>query len=239
MISERYERQVLLLSEEGQKRLYESKVFIAGAGGLGSPVLVYLALAGVGKIVVADNDTVSLSNLNRQFLHDLSKLGDIKTDSARDTLNRLNPDVEIEGIFEAVTDDNISEITKDCSLIIDCLDNFEARRVLNREAVRTGIFMIHGAVSGWDGQATTIMPGKTPCYECIFPFDKTPSGNFPIVGTTAGVIGSIQANEAVRILAGYEPSLGGKLLIWDGRTASVDQIPLLRNEKCHVCSGLK
>ncbi|MDD4127468.1 MAG: HesA/MoeB/ThiF family protein, partial [Methanomicrobium sp.] len=145
MKSERYDRQVMLISEDAQKRLFKSKVFIAGAGGLGSPVSAYLAIAGVKQIVIADPDTVSLSNLNRQFLHDSSKIGMKKTDSAKETLERLNDDVEVITVSEAVSDENISRISDGCSLIIDCLDNFEARRVLNREAVKKGIPMIHGA----------------------------------------------------------------------------------------------
>ncbi|MBN2733414.1 MAG: HesA/MoeB/ThiF family protein [Methanomicrobiaceae archaeon] len=237
--SERYDRQIMLFGDGAQERLFNSKVLVAGAGGLGSPVSVYLAIAGVKTIVIADCDTVSLSNLNRQFLHDTSAIGIKKTDSAKNTLERLNSDTEILTVSDKITEDNVYEISKGCSLIVDCLDNFETRRVLNRAAVRMNIPMIHGAVSGWDGQATTIIPGIGPCFECIFPADKTPKKAFPIVGTTAGVIGSIQANEAVRILTGSGATLTGKLLIWDGRGSSVDLIPLLRNENCHVCSGQK
>jgi len=234
-ISERYDRQVMLFGEDAQRRLSSSKVLVAGAGGLASPVSVYLVEAGVGKIVIADGDSVSLSNLNRQFLHDTSRQGMKKAESAKKTLEQLNEDVEVLPFSELISDENIGEISDGCSLIIDCLDNFEGRRILNRQAVESGIPMIHGAVSGWDGQATTVVPGLSPCFECLFP-KNPPKETFPIVGTTAGVIGCIQANEAVRILTGSRPALSGKLLIWDGRSSSTDMIPVLRDENCPVCS---
>ncbi|MDD3407337.1 MAG: HesA/MoeB/ThiF family protein [Methanomicrobium sp.] len=236
--SERYDRQIMLFGEDSQRRLSSSKVLVAGAGGLASPASVYLAIAGVGKIVIADGDHVSLSNLNRQFLHDKKRMGMNKALSAKETLERLNENVDVFAVDEPVTEENAEELFDGCSLVVDCLDNFEARRILNRQAVNSGIPMIHGAVSGWDGQASTIIPGVSPCFECMFP--KNPPGEtVPIVGTTAGVIGSIQANEAVRILAGFEPALCGKLLIWDGRCSSSDIMPFFRDEKCPVCSGIK
>ncbi|WOF15186.1 HesA/MoeB/ThiF family protein [Methanoplanus sp. FWC-SCC4] len=235
--SDRYDRQIMLFGEKGQKRLSEAKVFIAGAGGLGSPVAVYLAIAGIKRLVIADCDTVSLSNLNRQFLHTKTDINSNKTDSARETLERLNDDVKIMTVTEPLSKDNILGLTIGCDLIIDCLDNFKTRHVLNRAAIEKNIPLIHGAVSGWDGQATTIIPGHTPCLECIFP-NIPPKEKFPIVGTTAGVIGTMQANEAVRILTGNGATMAGRLLIWDGRASSIDEMHLLRDEKCPACSKI-
>ncbi|MBP2134249.1 adenylyltransferase/sulfurtransferase [Methanomicrobium sp. W14] len=238
-ISERYERQVMLFGEEAQKKLFKSSVLVAGAGGLGSPVCVYLSAAGIKKIVIADYDFVSLSNLNRQFIHDESAIGEMKTESARKAIERINGSVEVVTVDKPLSDDNITDICREegCSLIADCLDNFDARRALNRAALNLEIPMVHGAVNGWDGQATTIIPGETPCFECMFP-DSPPKEKFPIAGPTAGVIGSVQANEAIRVLAGLEAGLAGKLFVWDGRCSSADIIPFERDENCPVCSGM-
>ena len=236
-MSERYDRQILLFGEEAQRRLSESRVFIAGAGGLGSPVSVYLAIAGIGTIVIADCDTVSLSNLNRQFLHNDTGIGRKKVDSARDALEHLNTDSEIITCSEPISKENADQLIEDCDLIIDCLDNFETRFILNQVAVEKNIPLIHGAVTGWDGQATTVISGESPCLSCLFPNPPPNEVSFPIVGTTAGVIGSIQANEAIRILTGKGATMAGKLLIWDGRSSSLDEMPVERDENCPVCSA--
>lgn len=238
-MSERYNRQILLFGEEAQRRLSTSGVFIAGVGGLGSPVSVYLAIAGIGTIVIADCDTVSLSNLNRQFLHNDAGVGKKKVESARDSLKNLNKDIDIITCSEPISDENIADLTADCDLIIDCLDNFGTRFILNRIAIEKKIPLIHGAVTGWDGQATTVIPGESPCLACLFPNPSAKEMSFPIVGTTAGVIGSIQANEAIRILTGYGPTMAGKLLLWDGRSSSLDEIAIEKDENCPVCSKIR
>jgi len=238
-MSERYDRQILLFGEEAQRRFSESKVFIAGAGGLGSPVSVYLALAGIGTIVIADCDTVSLSNLNRQFLHTDADIGQKKVDSAKSTMEQLNTDIEIITYSEPISEKNIDHLTEGCDLIIDCPDNFETRFILNQITLKKNIPLIHGAITGWDGHATTILPGLTPCLACLFPNPPPMELSFPIVGTTAGVIGSMQANEAIRILTGNGATMAGKLLIWDGRSSSLDEIPIERDENCDFCSAIK
>ena len=232
--NEKYIRQIMLFGEEGQEKLENAKVFVAGAGGLGSPVSTYLAVAGIGKIIIADFDSVDLSNLNRQFLHHEKDIGREKIKSAEEKLLSLNPEIKVETIREKITDENAGSIVPPCDLIIDALDNFDTRHVLNRLAVERNIPLIHGAVSGYRGQATTIIPGKTPCLCCIFPssFKKEV---FPVLGTTPGVIGSIQANEAIKYLTGQGKLLENRLLLWDGLSCSFSELHVNKAENCPVC----
>ncbi len=232
--NEKYIRQIMLFGEDGQEKLRRAKVFVAGAGGLGSPVSTYLAVAGVGKIILADFDSVDLSNLNRQFLHHEKDIGREKIKSAEEKLLSMNPEIKVETIREKITDENAGSIVPPCDLIIDALDNFDTRHVLNRLAVERNIPLIHGAVSGYRGQATTIIPGKTPCLCCIFPssFKKEV---FPVLGTTPGVIGSIQANEAIKYLTGQGKLLENRLLLWDGLSCSFSELNVNKTENCPVC----
>ncbi|EHQ35545.1 HesA/MoeB/ThiF family protein [Methanoplanus limicola] len=234
--SERYKRQILLFGEEGQERLSGSKAFIAGAGGLGSPVATYLTIAGVGEITISDCDSVDLSNLNRQFLHHDKDIGRRKTESAADKLSSMNPDVVIRGIDMRISEDNVSGLVKGCDIIIDCLDNFETRQVLNRAAVNLNIPLVHGGISGWSGQATTVIPHKTACLSCLYPASgKTEI--FPVIGPTAGVIGAIQAGEAVRVLTGDKGGLEDVLMLWDGRYCTAERIEISRAPNCPVCGN--
>jgi molybdopterin/thiamine biosynthesis adenylyltransferase len=232
--SEKYIRQIMLFGEEGQEKLRKARVFVAGAGGLGSPISTYLAVAGVGKIIIADFDTVDPSNLNRQFLHHERDIGRDKIKSAAEKLLSMNPEIKVETIKEKITDENAGSVVPPCDLIIDALDNFDTRHVLNRLAVERKIPLIHGAVSGYRGKATTIIPGKTPCLYCIFPssFKKEV---FPVLGTTPGVIGTIQANEAIKYLTGQGKLLENRLLLWDGLSCSFSELNVNKTENCPVC----
>jgi adenylyltransferase/sulfurtransferase len=234
----KYIRQIMLFGDEGQEKLKKAKVFVAGAGGLGSPVSTYLAVAGIGTLIIADFDSVELSNLNRQFLHHEKDVGKEKIKSAKEKLLSSNPEIKVETIREKITDENAELVVPPCDLIIDALDNFDTRHVLNRLAVRRNIPLIHGAVSGYRGQATTIIPGKTPCLCCIFPtsFKKEV---FPIIGTTPGIIGSIQANEAIKYLTGQGKLLENRLLLWDGFSCSFSELKINKTENCPVCGSNK
>ena len=234
-MSERYARQIPLIGAENQKKLRDATVFVAGAGGLGSPVSYYLAGAGVGKIRIADMDTVDESNLNRQILHSQSRVRMKKAYSAKLALEAFNPECEVEAFTEKIGDDTIKRLADDADLLIDCMDNFEARYALNRYSQKTGIPLLHGAVSGYAGQITLLIPGKTPCLSCIFP-NSEQSSTQNIIGAYAGVVGSMQAGEAVKYLTG-DPSLAGKLLIYDGRANSVDLFSVKKNARCPVCGG--
>lgn len=224
----------MLFGEEGQEKLRKAKVFVAGTGGLGSPISTYLAVAGVGKIIIADFDIVDPSNLNRQFLHHEKDVGREKVISAKEKLLSLNPEIEVETIKEKITEENAGFIIPPCDLIIDALDNFDTRHILNKLSIERKIPLIHGAVSGYRGQVTTIIPGKTPCLYCIFPtsFKKE---IFPVLGTTPGVIGAIQANEAIKYITGQGELLENRLLLWDGFSCSFSELSVNKTENCPVC----
>ena len=201
----RYSRQIRLFGEEGQEKLKRTSVFIAGAGGLGSAVSIYLAAAGFGRIVIVDCDRVELSNLNRQILHASSDVGRPKADSAYETLAGINPEIKVEALVEIISEDSINGLLQGCDLIMDAMDNFPTRYLLNRAALQRKIPLFHGAISGYQGQAATIIPGKTACLSCIFP-RAPPAATFPALGSTCGVIGSIQVTEAVKYVTGSGPA---------------------------------
>ena len=234
---EKYSRQILLFGEEGQEKLKNSKVLVAGAGGLGSPVSTYLAIDGVGKIILADFDSVDLSNLNRQFLHHEKDIGRLKVESAKEKLLSMNPDIEVETIPEMLTESNLEALIPKCDVIVDALDNLATRQMLNRLAIKRRIPLIHGAVTGYDGQVTTIVPGKTPCFYCIFP-RISKKEVFPVLGATPGIIGSIQANETIKFLTGQGKLLEGRLLFWNGLSGNFSEISLSKLNNCPVCGYL-
>lgn len=230
----RYDRQIKLFGAEGQEKLKRAKVFIAGAGGLGSPISIYLAAAGIGKIVLVDKDVVELSNLNRQILHTEKDVGAKKALSAREKLVGLNSDISVEAIPETLDEGNVTSLVGDADLIIDAMDNFSTRYLLNRTAVKKMIPFIHGAIYGFHGQATTVLPGKTACLRCVFA-QAPPPATFPVIGVTPGIIGLIQATEAIKYLTGTGDLLAGKLLIWDGLKPSMETIDLERDPRCRDC----
>jgi len=230
----RYDRQMPVFGEEGQERIRNANVFIAGAGGLGSLVSMYLAAAGIGRISIVDHDTVDITNLNRQLLHGTSDLGRQKTVSARETLTGINPDVEIDAVSEKIDESNVFELAYDCDLIVDAMDNFHARYLLNKAAVARNIPLFHGAVHGFDGQITTVIPGETPCLRCIFP-ETLPGTAIPAIGATCGVIASVQVTEVLKYLTGIGTLATNRLLIWDGLNTVMNEISLERNPKCRDC----
>ncbi len=230
---ERFVRQIPLIGEDGQRRLAESTVFIAGAGGLGSPVSLYLAEAGVGEIRIADLDVVEASNLNRQILHPASRLGMLKAESAAKTLSAFNPECRIMAFAERIDAASVYRMAEGADLIIDCMDNFETRYVLNEASQKLNIPLLHGAVSGYSGQLTLVIPGETPCLSCVFPKAET-TVSAPILGAAAGVVGSMQALEAIRFLVG-KPTLAGRLLLYDGAANTVDIFSVKKSRRCCVC----
>ncbi len=191
-------------------------------------------VVGVGKIIIADFDIVDSSNLNRQFLHYERDVGSNKVKSAKKKLMSMNPEIKVETIKEKITNENVDSLVPPCDLIIDALDNFDTRHVLNKLAVERKIPFIHGAVSGYRDKVTTVIPGKTPCLCCIFPssFKKEV---FPVLGTTPGVIGTIQANEAIKYITGQGRLLENRLLLWDGFSSSFSELNINKTENCPVC----
>jgi molybdopterin-synthase adenylyltransferase len=231
---ERYKRQMMLFGDEGQERLKKAHIFIAGAGGLGSPISIYLAVAGIGTLTVVDNDIVDQSNLNRQILHYDRDIGRKKTVSAEEKLREINPDITIKVVDATIEESNGAKLVGQADGIIDAMDNYPTRYLLNDIALAKKIPLFHGAIRGFYGQATTIIPGKTACLRCIFP-NPPPKEVFPVVGVTPGVIGMIQANEVLKYVLGSGELLANRLLIWDGMQAHAEEIAVVRNPACVSC----
>ncbi|MDY6836601.1 MAG: HesA/MoeB/ThiF family protein [Thermodesulfobacteriota bacterium] len=232
----RYQRQIILSEwgPETQKKLKAARVFVAGAGGLGCPAALNLALAGVGHIRICDFDTVEISNLNRQFLHTEKSVGTRKARSARETLLSINSEITVEAISEKITDRNVGDVVGDAQVIVDCLDNFSARYALNNCAVRKGIPMVHGAIWGLEGRVVFLDPPKTPCLACIFP--KAPASEpLPVIGAVSCVTGSLQALETIKYLTGIGRLSAGRMLIIDGSTMVFQELEVFRNPECPVC----
>ena len=236
---ERYSRQLAVpgWSEAGQRRLKRASVGVAGAGGLGSAVLMYLVAAGVGRIVVVDKDRVSLSNLNRQVLHWTDDVGRAKTESASEKLANLNPEVELQLRQLELTDRNIDGIFDGVLAIVDCLDNFPTRYVLNDCAMRTGTTLVHGAVWGMEGRLTVIVPGQTPCLSCLYPDLPQPELP-PVCGATAALVGSLQATEIIKGITGIGDQLRNELLVYDGTMTEFTRLSIRRDPVCVACSDL-
>jgi molybdopterin-synthase adenylyltransferase len=233
----RYRRQIIdeSMGEKGQEKLKASKIIIIGAGGLGGPVIFYLAASGVGHITICDSDQVELSNLNRQILHNNKKIGVKKTDSAAETVRLLNPEIDVTPLSERIEERNAGDILRGYDLIIDCMDNFESRQVINSFCVEKSMPLIHAGVSRMQGQLTFIHPPETACLSCFLPHEDI-KVEIPILGATAGIMGSIQALEAVKYLTGTGTCLKNRLLFMDGETMNFHTINLAKNPACKTCS---
>jgi molybdopterin/thiamine biosynthesis adenylyltransferase len=232
----RYNRQMMMegWGEETQTKLKNSTVFVAGAGGLGSPVSIYLAVAGIGHIRICDFDSPDWSNLNRQILHDHTRIGINKAVSGKMTLEKLNPDITITAFDTKITEDNVDELVGDADLIMDCMDNFPTRFVLNESARRKKIPLVYGSIWGLEGRLSFIQSPETPCLKCIFP-ESPPKEVFPVVGATPAVIGSLQTLEAIKYLAGVGTNIKGKLLVWDGSRTEFRTFKAPKDPACPVC----
>jgi len=236
---ERYDRQILIeeIGPSGQERLKASKVLIAGAGGLGSPISLYLAAAGVGRISIVDHERVDLSNLNRQILHWEKDIGRGKVDSAVEKLLSLNRDAAIEAVRETITEENVSRLAEGFDLIVDAVDNLPTRYLLNRAAIEYRIPFFHGAVSGFEGRVTTIIPGKTACLGCMVR-GSVVRNKPPVIGVAPAVIGSIQATEVIKYIAGVGELLTDRLLLYDGLNLTFTEFKVARNPDCEHCRHL-
>jgi molybdopterin-synthase adenylyltransferase len=234
---ERYNRQIIIpgFGIEGQEKLKKARVFIAGAGGLGSPAAIYLAAAGIGTIRIADQDTAELSNLNRQVLHWEEDIDRKKVDSAAAKLKKINPDIKIETIGEKITEANVLTLVADADLIVDAMDNLPTRYLLNRTAVKKNIPFFHGAVYGFEGRATTIIPGRTACLYCIYHGVTVPKTKFPVIGVTPAVIGCIQATEVIKYITGLGELLTDRLLNYDGLNMKFTEFSIKRDPECAHC----
>jgi molybdopterin/thiamine biosynthesis adenylyltransferase/rhodanese-related sulfurtransferase len=240
---ERYSRHLLIpeVGEEGQGRLLETSMLLIGAGGLGSPSALYLAAAGVGRIGIVDDDVVDSSNLQRQVLHSTTGLGERKARSAKKALEDLNPDVEVVTYEERLTSENVDRILSEgWDLIVDGADNFPTRYLLNDASIWHDIPVVHGSIFRFEGQVTVFKPHEGPCYRCLFPQPPPPElapscAEGGVLGVLPGVIGSLQANEALKLALGIgEPAIG-RLLLFDALAARLDEVKIPRDPSCPVC----
>ncbi|MGE0787895.1 MAG: molybdopterin-synthase adenylyltransferase MoeB [Sandaracinaceae bacterium] len=240
---ERYSRHLLLpeVGEKGQEKLLKSRVLLLGAGGLGSPAALYLAAAGVGTLGIIDNDVVDASNLQRQILHGTSRVGVPKVESGAERLRDLNPDVKVIPFQERLTSDNVDRILdQGWDVIVDGLDNFPTRYLVNDASVFKDVPVVHGSIFRFDGQVTTFWPKKGPCYRCLYP-EPPPAHLAPscaeagVLGVLPGIIGTIQATEAIKIVLGQGEPLVGRLLTYDSLKMQFRTLKLRRDPSCPVC----
>jgi molybdopterin/thiamine biosynthesis adenylyltransferase len=239
----RYSRHLLIpeIDEAGQVRLLESRILLVGAGGLGSPAALYLAAAGVGTLGIVDADVVDASNLQRQVLHSTATLGVSKVRSASNTIRALNPDVDVVGYEERLTSESIDRILDDgWEVIVDGADNFPTRYLVNDASVWRDLPVVHGSIYRFEGQVTVFKPGSGPCYRCLFsqppPPELAPScAEGGVLGVLPGVIGSLQANEALKLVLGIGEPLVGRLLLYDALEPSFTEVQIHRDPGCPVC----
>jgi len=235
----RYDRQIMIrgLGEDGQEKLKQAKVIIAGGGGLGSPAAIYLAAAGVGTIRIVDHDSVDISNLNRQVLHWDKDIGRKKVDSAAEKLRQLNGGIKIDAVEGTISEANINQLVAGFDLIVDAMDNLPTRYLLNKAAIENHIPFVHGAVYGLEGRAMTIIPGKTACLRCVYR-GLIPEEKFPVIGVTPAVIGCIQATEAIKYIAGIGRLLTNRLLVYDGLNMKFTELVVKKDPDCEHCRHL-
>jgi len=235
----RYDRQLMISGwgVEGQLKLKRSRVVVMGAGGLGSPIAMYLAAAGVGNLVIVDRDRYELSNLNRQLLGWQKDVGRPKAVAAKEKLEALNPEVEVEAIISEITEESVRDLLDRSDVVVDGTDNWSVRFVANAECVRRGIPLVHAGVQGFFGQVTTIIPRKGPCLRCIMPQSPPDVKRFPIVGVTPGLFAMLESMEALKIILGIGSLLTGKILIFNGEEMAFDLLEVRRNPKCPVCGN--
>ncbi len=239
---ERYRRHLVIpeVGEEGQARLLAARVLLLGAGGLGSPAALYLAAAGIGTLGIVDSDVVDLSNLQRQVLHTTRTLGLPKTASAAEAIRALNPDVKVIPFQERLTSENVLRILEGFDVVVDGGDNFPTRYLLNDACVLRGLPCVHGSVYRFEGQVTTLWPGRGPCYRCLYPEppppDLAPScAEAGVLGVLPGIVGLLQANEVLKIALGKGAPLVGRLLVFDALQTEFHELRLGRDPACPVC----
>ncbi len=237
----RYNRQMIIPSfgKQAQLKLKRARVVVAGVGGLGSSSSIYLTVAGVGYLRIIDEQLVELTNLNRQVLHWEADIDRSKIESAVEKLRAINPNVKVEGEQKRITRENVDELLRGADIVIDGMDNYPTRFLLNEACVRLGIPFIHAAVEGLVGQLVTIVPGKSPCLRCFIPKEPPTRPVFPVLGATPGVMGCLQAMEAIKLITKIGKPLVGRMLVFNGKDMSFDEIKLERNLNCPVCRRRK
>lgn len=243
----RYSRHLLLddIGIEGQQRLLDSHALIVGAGGLGSPVALYLASAGVGQITLVDDDTVDLTNLQRQIMHTEARVGELKVASAEAAIGALNPGVRVRTVAQRADEAQLTELAAAADIVLDCTDNFATRQALNRACVATGRPLVSGAAIGFDGQISVYDPRRaaSPCYACVFPptqaVEEARCATMGVFAPLVGIIGTLQASEALKLLCGIGEPLVGRLLMLDARRTEWTELRVPRQANCPVCSATR
>ncbi|MBF0293502.1 MAG: molybdopterin-synthase adenylyltransferase MoeB [Nitrospinae bacterium] len=238
----RYSRHIILpeVGGGGQEKLLKARVLCLGAGGLGSPALMYLAAAGVGNIGIVDFDKVDFSNLQRQIIHNTEKIGVLKVESAKQFINNLNPDVKVTAINERLSSSNVMDIFKDYDIIVDGCDNFPTRYLVNDACILLNKTNVHGSIFRFDGQVTVFKPKEGPCYRCLYP-EPPPPGMVPscqeagVLGVLPGVVGTLQAVEVIKLIIGKGQPLVGKLLLYNALNAEVRKLNIRRDANCPMC----
>jgi molybdopterin/thiamine biosynthesis adenylyltransferase/rhodanese-related sulfurtransferase len=238
----RYSRHTLIpeVGEQGQFKLLDSRVLLIGAGGLGSPAAYYLAAAGVGTLGIIDADVVDESNLQRQILHNTERIGQYKADSARETINALNPDVNVMTYIERLDEENVGRIIADYDVIVDGTDNFPTRYLLNDAAIMANKPVVHGSVFRFEGQLTVFKPYNGPCYRCLYPEPPPPAlapscAEAGVLGVLPGIIGILQATETIKLLLGIGDPLVGRLMTYDALAGEFNELRLYRDPNCPAC----
>jgi len=239
----RYSRHLLIpeVGDEGQQKLLNARILLIGAGGLGSPASLYLAAAGVGTLGIVDDDVVDDSNLQRQIVHSTERLGEPKALSAKRTIEALNPDVQVVAYQERLSSENVERILADgWDVIVDGADNFPTRYLVNDASVWHDVPVVHGSIYRFEGQVTVFEPGEGPCYRCLFPTPPPPElapscAEGGVLGVLPGIIGSLQASEALKLVLGVGDSLRGRLLLFDALATTVDEVVVRRDPTCPVC----
>jgi len=235
---ERYNRQMLIpgWGKKGQKRIKSAKVVVTGAGGLGCPASIYLAAAGVGRLVLIDRERFELSNLNRQILGWQKDIGRPKAEAAVEKLKALNPDIKVEGMIVEITKENVHQLLEGADIVVDAMDNWKTRFIINEGCVDNRIPFVHAGIFGFYGQITTIIPGEGPCLRCILPETPSDISRFPVPGVTPALFASLQAMETLKLITGLGETLKGRMLLFDGERVSFTIMKVERNPECPICS---
>jgi molybdopterin/thiamine biosynthesis adenylyltransferase len=239
----RYSRHILLneIGIEGQERIMQGRALVIGVGGLGSPAALYLATAGIGHLTLVDHDTVDLTNLQRQIAHKLSRVGQPKAESARMSIAAINPDVQVRAIARRADEALLDELVADAQVVLDCSDNFKTRHAVNAACVKHRVPLVSGAAIGFDGQVSVydVRQPDAPCYACLFPpdaaFEETACATMGVFAPLVGIIGTVQAAEALKLLVGIGKPLAGRLLMLDARAMGWDEVRIGRQPGCPVC----
>lgn len=235
---ERYDRQIRLFGIEAQERLKKARVLVVGVGGLGTASSLYLAAAGVGELILVDRERVELSNLNRQILYTTSDIGKLKVEAAAEKLRQLNPNVNVVPLAREITEDLLEELVPRVDIVVDGLDNWKTRFLVNDACVKHGKPFVHAGIYGVYGQLLVVVPGKTPCLRCILPKEPPEVRPFPVLGTTAGLMAMMQVTEAIKLITGYGIPALNKIIVYNGYSMTFHEVSVSRNPQCPVCGRL-